>query len=62
MGVLVNNNVREVLSVTKTETVIYSPSSPSVLKAFPMKISWSVAKAPAAQTLEELSLQAPTVP
>lgn len=56
MDVFVNNNAIVGLSVRKTEPVIYSPSGPSVVRAFPMKISWSLAKAPAAQTLEELSL------
>lgn len=49
-------NVREGLSVRKTQLVIYSPSSHSVLRAFPKKISWLRAEAGAPQTTEELVL------
>lgn len=49
-------NVREGLSVRKTQPVIYSPSSHSVLRAFPKKISWLRAEAGAPQTTEELVL------
>lgn len=61
MSVLVNSDVREGLSVRKTPLVIYSPLRHSVLRAFPMKISWLQARACAPQTVAALALQGPSV-
>lgn len=45
----------------RTQPVIYRSSSPSVLRAFPVKISWLGAKPCAPQTVEEPALQVPAL-
>lgn len=46
----------------KTPLVIYSPLRHSVLRAFPMKISWLQARACAPQTVAALALQVSLLP
>lgn len=50
------------MSVRKTPLVIYSSLRHSVLRAFPMKISWLQARACAPQTVAALAVQVPLLP